>query len=176
MLYLGDSTSSQSLLFSSLLFSSPQPQSSYPNYTLSAAELPIPSLPEFSLPTFELLVIPTGSSPTANGLDYSHCAIRNANVSTGALGRGNPVINATTEWMAVGDEEGYRTYWVIGGLESSSNYTAWILDTSTQTMSQPIWFTTKQCTSNPLISTMRKADDQHPFLVNLFYPHRTAPR
>lgn len=164
MLLLGDTTSTQSLLFSPLLLPAPQSQPSYPNYTLPPAELRIPPLPEFGFPQLDLLIIPTGSSPTQAGLDNSLCAALNANVSTGALGQRNIVVNATTEWMSVGDEEGFRTYWVIGGLLPSSNYTAWFFEPSTRTLSQPIWFTTKQCRSFAPLSI--RANEQHHFHVN----------
>ena len=147
MLYLGDTTSTQSLLFSPLLLASPQTQPTYPNYTLPPAFMVPPTIPEFSFSNLDLLIIPTGSSPTASGLDNSHCAALNANSTTGALGSSNLVVNATTEWMAIGDEEGYRTYWVIGGLIPSSNYTAYYYEPITRTLSQPIWFSTKQCMS-----------------------------
>ena len=145
ILYLGDTTSTQSLLFSPLLLASPQPQPTYPNYTLPPAFMVPPAVPEFGFSNLNLLIIPTGSSPTGSGLDNSHCAALNANITTGALGSSNLVVNATTEWMAIGDEEGYRTYWVIGGLMPSSNYTAYYFEPITQTLSQPIWFSTKQC-------------------------------
>ena len=148
MLYLGDTTSTQSILFSPLLLASPQTQPSYPNYTLPPAFMTPPQLPDFSFPNYELLVVPSDSSPPASGLDNSHCAALDANVTTGNIAR-NLVVNATTEWMAVGGEEGYRTYWVVGGLLPSSNYTAYYLEPSTRTLSQPIWFTTKQCTLRP---------------------------
>jgi calcium channel MID1 len=131
------------------LLAAPQSQPTYPNYTLPPAEFPIPALPEFSLPGLDLIVIPTTSSPSSQGLDYSVCAVKNANVFTGSVGVQNIVVNATTEWSAVGNEEGYRTYWVIGGLSPGSNYTAWFMD-GQKMMSEPIWFTTKQCKSVPL--------------------------
>jgi hypothetical protein len=159
MLYLGDTTSTQSLLFSPLLLTSPQPQPSYPNYTLPPAVMTPPSAPELRFSNLDLLIIPTGSSPTGSGLDNSHCAALNTNITTGALGSTNRVVNATTEWMTVGDEEGYRSYWVTGGLMPSSNYTAYYYDSTTRTSSQPIWFMTKQCTSpspihNPLTDSI----------------------
>jgi hypothetical protein len=148
MPYLGDTTSTQSLLFSPLLLASPQPQPNYPNYTLPPVIMTPPAIPDFSFSELDLLIIPTGSSPTESGLDNSHCAALNSNITTGALGSTNLVVNATTEWMAIGDEEGYRTYWVIGGLMPSSNYTAYYYESTTRTLSQSIWFTTKQCTSS----------------------------
>lgn len=145
-LLLGDTTSNQVLLFSPLLLPAPQSQPTYPNYTFPPARLDPPSLPEFTLPTIDLIVIPTSSSPTLQGLDQSHCAIRAANVSTGGLAQGtrNMVVNATTEWSAIGGIEGYRTYWVLGGLLPGTNYTAWYTD-GEENISQPIWFRTKQC-------------------------------
>jgi len=152
MLYLGDTTSTQSLLFSPLLLASPQLQPSYPNYTLPPVVMIPPAIPEFSFSNLDLLIIPTGSSPTGSGLDNSHCAALNANITTGTLGSANLIVNATTEWMAIGDEEGYRTYWVVAGLMPSSNYTAYYYEPITRTLSQPVWFTTKQCTSPSPIS------------------------
>lgn len=108
----------------------------------------IPTLPDIDLPSMNLIVMPTASSPTEQSLDLSQCAVRLADNFTGGLAQGtrNMVVNATTQWMAMDGEEGYRTYWVLGGLLPATNYTAW----STQgeggnTLSQPIWFTTKQC-------------------------------
>lgn len=151
-LLLGDTTSNQVLLFSPLLLPAPQSQPTYPNYTFPQARLDPPALPGFSLPTIELIVIPTSSSPTIQGLDQSHCAIQRANVSTGGLAHGtqNMVVNTTTEWSAIGGVEGYRTYWVLGGLLPGTNYTAWYTD-GESTISQPIWFRTKQCKSSPLL-------------------------
>lgn len=174
MLLLGDTTSTQSLLFSPLLLPAPQSQPTYPNYTLPPAELRIPPLPELSVPQLDLLIISTGSSPTQAGLDNSLCAALNANMSTGALGQRNIVVNATTEWMSVGDEEGFRTYWVIGGLLPSLNYTAWFFEPSTRTLSQPIWFNTKQCKSSALLSI--RANLQHHFHANWSSQTHTAPR
>lgn len=145
-LLLGDTTSSQVLLFSPLLLPAPQSQPTYPNYTFPPVRLDPPALPEFSLPTYNLIMIPTSSSPTSEGLDQSHCAIQRANVSTGGLAQGtrNMVVNATIEWSAIGGIEGFRTYWVLGGLLPGTNYTAWYTD-GDNTLSQPIWFRTKQC-------------------------------
>jgi calcium channel MID1 len=107
-------------------------------------------------------------------LDNSHCAVLNANTTTGALGATNLVVNATTEWMAIGNAEGYRTYWVVGGLLPSSNYTAYYLESTTGTLSQPIWFTTKQCTSQPL-STLLIAKCTASFPCQLVLPTPYCP-
>jgi hypothetical protein len=145
-LLLGDTTSNQALIFSPPLLPAPQSQPTYPNYTFPSARLDRPALPEFNLPTLDLIVVPTSSSPTIQGLDQSQCAVQGANVSTGGLAEGarNMVVNATTEWSAVGGVEGYRTYWVLGGLLPGTNYTAWYTD-GENALSQPIWFRTKQC-------------------------------
>lgn len=107
--------------------------------------MPRPALPEFSLPSLGIVIVPTSDSPTSQGLDVSQCAIQRANQTTGGLTRsGNMVVNATTEWSAIGGQEGFRTQWVVGGLLPGTNYTAWYIQENL--VSQPIWFTTKQCT------------------------------
>ncbi len=52
-------------------------------------------------------------------------------------------MNATTSWMSVGGEEGFRTMWVVGELLAETNYTAWIVDERGVT-SAAIWFSTKE--------------------------------
>lgn len=144
-LLLGDTTTNQALLFSPVLLAAPQAQPTYPNYTLPPAQMDLPGLPEFSLPTFDLVVVPTAASPTNQALDQSLCAIQAANSSTGSIAQAsNMVVNATTTWSAIAGEEGYRTYWVVGGLQPGTNYTAWYTQ-GDGTLSQPTWFATKQC-------------------------------
>ena len=147
---LGDTTSSSALLFSPLLLSSPHSQPSYPNYTLPPAQLSLPEYPSTqsnltSLSTdLSLILIPTTSSPTLEGLDNSICAVQNANVSTGSIAHpSNMLVNATTSWTGVGEEEGFRTMWVVGNLVAETNYTAYIVDEKGG-MSSPIWLSTKE--------------------------------
>ncbi|WVR05245.1 hypothetical protein IAU60_002257 [Kwoniella sp. DSM 27419] len=152
---LGDTTSTLALIFSPLLAPLTQPEPSYPNYTLPSPQLvfePFSTISSSlsdnsSLATtnLTLLVVPTASSPTNEGLDNSYCAAQLAVNSTHNLASsvvlqtssGNP------EWSSVGGQEGYRHHWVIGGLTAETNYTAWIVDDN-GVMSGPIWFATKQ--------------------------------
>lgn len=48
--------------------------------------------------------------------------------------------------MTVGDEQGFRSYWVLGDLTEQGNYTAWLSDDN-GVLSQPAWFATKPGTS-----------------------------
>nr|XP_031862828.1 uncharacterized protein CI109_001840 [Kwoniella shandongensis]KAA5529900.1 hypothetical protein CI109_001840 [Kwoniella shandongensis] len=149
---LGDTLSTQALIFSPLLYSSPQSQPSYPNYTLPSPQMVFPpfSSPQTTINSslstnLTLVVIPTTSSPTNDGLDNSLCAVMRAQNSTGQVASEDNMIFETSEmrWTSVGGEEGFRKYWVVGGLVPEGNYTAWVRD-NTGVLSQPIWFTTKE--------------------------------
>ncbi|WVF72129.1 hypothetical protein IAT40_006941 [Kwoniella sp. CBS 6097] len=160
---LGDTTSSLALLFSPLLISTPKDGPSYPNYTLPSPQLvfePFSSLGDVGIPTVSgnsslsntnltLALIPTSSSPTNSGLDYSICAIRNTLNSTGDLAStasGNIVLKTAVDepqWSTLDEEEGYRHFWAVGGLTAEGNYTAWVMD-GEGTLSGPIWFVMKQ--------------------------------
>lgn len=154
---LGDTTQNAVLLFSPVLLSQPHDQPTYPNYTLPPAQLSLAQSP-FSASggnlatdvtglssNLSLVVIPTGSSPTNDGLDNSYCAVQAAGVSTGSVAAAKSMlVNATTQWTSVGGDEGYKTYWVLGDLEAETNYTAWVVDNQGG-MTQPIWFVTKPC-------------------------------
>lgn len=94
-----------------------------------------------------LILVPTGSSPTEDGLDNSLCAVRAANISTGGIASArNAVLNRTEpSWMRIGGEEGFRVAWGAGDLVAGgSNYTAWILDEAKGELSRPIWLATKE--------------------------------
>ena len=149
---LGDTTSNSALLFSPLLLSSPHSQPSYPNYTLPPNQLILPDFPGIanltSLSATSLLIlVPTTSSPTTDGLDNSLCAVQSASTSTGALADPtHMLLNATPSWMDVGGEEGFRTLFVVGGLIAETNYTAWMVDENGG-MSTPICLATKEGTS-----------------------------
>lgn len=151
---LGDTTSTSALIFSPLLYSLPQPEPSYPNYTLPDAQL---AFPDFSYAeplnsslssNLTLIVIPTNSSPTSTGLDNSVCAINAASAKNSVSGVNNIILKSfQPEWMTVGDEQGFRSYWVLGDLTEQGNYTAWVSDDK-GVLSQPAWFTTKSGTSS----------------------------
>jgi calcium channel MID1 len=141
--FLGDTTNSTALIFSPLLQDSPHYQPTYPNYTLPPAQLVLPSFSSSTdnmvsnasfvgpAPNLTLIMVPTGSSPTQDGLDHSLCAIRAANSSTGSVASpSNMIVNRTEpSWVAVDGEEG--------------NYTAWAYDEDKQSLSPPIWLATK---------------------------------
>ena len=94
--------------------------------------------------SLSVIVVPTPVSPTSDHLDNSLCAAMGANVSMGGLGDpANMVINRTEVWTSVGGEEGWRSYWVIGGLVPNSNYTVWTTD-GQGGLSGPIWLETKE--------------------------------
>lgn len=126
----------------------PHSQPSYPNYTLPSAQLPFTPFPAGSLsPNLTLFLVPTGSSPTNDGLDNSLCAVQAANISTGGIANPrNAVLNRTAPtWMRLGGEEGFRVGWGAGDLVAGgSNYTAWTLDQARGELSRPIWLVTKQ--------------------------------
>ncbi|ORX39834.1 stretch-activated Ca2+-permeable channel component-domain-containing protein [Kockovaella imperatae] len=143
-LFLGDTTSNAVLLFSPLLISDPRAQPTYPNYTLPPAQLPLaPPSARSPQGNLNLIIVPTASSPTGDGLDYSLAAIRRANASTGHIAASeNMIIDALTQWVNIGDREGYRTMWVVGNLLADTNYTAWAVDDS-GVLTRPMWFATK---------------------------------
>ncbi|WWD01423.1 hypothetical protein V866_008367 [Kwoniella sp. B9012] len=160
--FLGDTTSTQALMFSSLLYTSESIEPTYPNYTLPPAQLPLNPFPSDGLSSSSLIsgntslsnnltlyIVPTDadSSPTTNGLEYSTCAINLAVNSTGSLAE--KVIlrteSDTPEWSNVEGQQGYRHHWAIGGLSAGTNYTSWIRDDQ-GVWTGPIWFTTKSDT------------------------------
>ncbi|WWC90056.1 uncharacterized protein L201_004988 [Kwoniella dendrophila CBS 6074] len=155
--FLGDTTSTQALIFSPLLYASLPYEPTYPNYTLPAPQLTFTPLNDLSPESLisgntslsnnlTLYVVPTtsNSSPTSNQLDYSTCAISLSVNQTGSLAEKIITKSDSEEpqYSMINDEEGYRHYWTIGGLSPSNNYTAWIKDDQGTWLS-PIWFTTK---------------------------------
>ena len=145
-----DTTSTSALLFSPLLLSSTHSQPSYPNYKLPPPQLTLPTYPSAqtnltSLSTeLTLVLVPTASSPTLEGLDNSICAVQSSVISTGEIADpSHLLVNITTSWMDVGGAQGFRTMWVVGDLLPQTNYTAWITD-ERGGMSAPIWFSTKE--------------------------------
>lgn len=110
----------------------------------------MPSTPPFNasaagdLTGYNIIVVPTASSPTEQGLDNSICAARLGRNSTGdVLGSARTVMNRTEPiWTRIGpDGAGYRVAWGIGGLQSESNYTVWVEHEGV--LSAPAWSSTK---------------------------------
>ncbi|KAJ7841335.1 stretch-activated Ca2+-permeable channel component-domain-containing protein [Mycena olivaceomarginata] len=129
---LGDTTSTQALLFSPA-FSPPDIQDpKYPNYTLPAAIPSIPAAP--SDPKNYTLIV----SPTSNGLtsmQQTACALSKQK-STGVVAKQNL-------WLR--DSSGWRTEWFMTGLTANTNYTAYVI-LDAYKVTRPIFFTTKQST------------------------------
>jgi calcium channel MID1 len=127
---LGDTTATSALIFSPLLASHPHDQPTYPNYTLPPAILNLPmytgtpSNLTTPVPPLTLVIIPTSSSPTNDGLDSSLCAVKAGDDDADNVGS-TQLVNGTAQWMSVGREEGFRNTDGHGG------------------MSAPIWFATK---------------------------------
>ncbi|WVQ98698.1 hypothetical protein IAU59_005829 [Kwoniella sp. CBS 9459] len=171
--FLGDTTSSLALLFSPLLVSTTRAESSYPNYTLPSPQLvfePFASIASdgssdgisrvssgnssLSNTNLTLAIVPTASSPTNSGLDYSICAIRSTLNSTGDLpsdssgngnSNGNIVLRTPADepqWSSLDEEEGYRHFWAVGALTPGTNYSAWVIDQE-GVLAGPIWFVMK---------------------------------
>ena len=122
----------------------------FPTYSPSQSESNVKSHLDPSSfgpsPNLTFILVPTTSSPTNDGLDLSLPAVKAANISTGGVANlANMVVNAsgTPEWSAVGDVEGWRIFWVVGGLLAQTNYTAWVMDDNGR-LSQPVWFSTKE--------------------------------
>ncbi|OCF45449.1 hypothetical protein I317_00695 [Kwoniella heveanensis CBS 569] len=168
---LGDTTSSLALLFSPLLVSTSREEPTYPNYTLPSPQLvfepfsalgsdnnalsPISGNSSLAHTNLSLAIIPTASSPTNQGLDYSICAIRQTVNSTGDLAgdsSGNIVLKTAVDepqWSMLNEEEGYRHFWAVGGLTAEGNYTAWVMNDQ-GVLAGPIWFVMKQAYAAPL--------------------------
>jgi hypothetical protein len=125
---LGDTTSNGAILFSPPFALAPNEQPTYPNYTLPLANLTQPTPP--SSPNFTLILSPTSSSLAA-GLQTG-CKLASTQSS------GNQI--SQTPWLR--DQDGWRSQWLIGGLTSATNYTAFVIQDNTK-VSGPIYLATK---------------------------------
>lgn len=123
---LGDTTSNEALIFSLPFAPAPPEQPSYPNYTLSRANPSIPNPP--TSPNFTLVLFPTSSS----FIPQTGCRL------TATQSSGNQ-LNQTL-WLR--DETGWRSQWLVGGLNPATNFTVFVVQDSTK-ISGPIYFLTK---------------------------------
>jgi calcium channel MID1 len=133
---LGDTTSTQSLLFSEAFAPYTPSEPTYPNYTLPAVNSSYPDLPK-SIPNFTLALLPTSSTSL---LSKSACAIQVLNSSQNVI-QSQPGVSTITR-----GPEGFRTQWIVEGLRASTNYTAFVVQDGTK-ISRPIFFQTKSCES-----------------------------
>lgn len=146
---LGDTTNNQALLFSPpflpINFSDP----TYPNYTLPSGNISQPPPPSPSqTPNFTLILGPTTSFPAfdassntlSNKFPMTACALRN--VSSLVVGQStDPAANAQASlWFT--DSEGWRTQWVVNGLQPTANYTAYVVQDDTK-VAGPSYLVTK---------------------------------
>ncbi|KJA17268.1 hypothetical protein HYPSUDRAFT_46602, partial [Hypholoma sublateritium FD-334 SS-4] len=115
--FLGDTTSNQALLFSSPYLPVDTPAPTYPNYTLPAANMSQPDQPTSS-PNFTLKIFST-SAGFANK-PHTACFLQ-SQVSEGSIA-------SQTQWVR--DNFGWRTQWLLGGLTPSTNYTAFVLQST----------------------------------------------
>ncbi|KAH7919204.1 hypothetical protein BV22DRAFT_1023395 [Leucogyrophana mollusca] len=126
---LGDTTSNQVLLFSPPFSPPPIDQPTYPNYTLPPANLSQPSPPSTS-PNYTLVLSPSSSSLTS--LPQTGCSLLSTTSSGMQLSQ--------DLWLR--DADGWRYQWLMGGLTSVTNYTAYVIQDQTK-VSGPIYFATK---------------------------------
>jgi calcium channel MID1 len=129
---LGDTTSNQAILFSRPFSTPPLLQPSYPNYTLPPANLSLPAPPDF-VPNFTLILDPTLSSSLTT-IPQTGCRLNN-------IASAGTTLNQSL-WLRDGEGEGWRMQWLLEGLTPSTNYTAYVVESSTK-VSGPIFFVTK---------------------------------
>jgi len=129
---LGDTTSSQALLFSEAFSPYTPTEPKYPNYTLPAVNASYPNLPA-TTPNFTLAILSTDASVP---LSRSACAIQSLNTSE------NVIQSAPNVSIISRGPEGFRTQWIVGGLQASTNYTAFVIQDGAK-VSNRILFETK---------------------------------
>jgi hypothetical protein len=136
----GDSTATQAIIFSPPFQDAPYDPPSFPNYTLPSANLsdaPPPPTPPFqSLLVFQTSII----SPVVSQLNQSFCGMLEVPGNLATSGR------PLTKTVVLRDVAGWRTQWVLEGLTPSTNYTVFIVEND-ETVSPPLYFTTKSCAS-----------------------------
>ncbi|KAL0577405.1 stretch-activated cation channel mid1 [Marasmius crinis-equi] len=152
---LGDTTSNQALLFSPPFALQRQEEPSYPNYTLPVS---IPVTQPSSTPNFTL-VVSLGSQR-----DQVGCVLQNF-TSAATASQGN--VANRTNWLKDA-REGWREQWLIEGLSSQTNYSAFVVQDGKK-ISGPAYFLTKSSSfSCPLVASL-------PFCPGVSYAVPLAP-
>ncbi|KAG6868905.1 hypothetical protein C0993_008203 [Termitomyces sp. T159_Od127] len=128
---LGDTTSSQALIFSPAFSEIHYYVPKWPNYTFPPANLSQPPLPS-GLPNYTLVISPTSSTPSLTSIPRTGCML----LSQKSMG----TISNESLWLR--DISGWRTQWLLEGLVPSTNYTAYVIQNSAQVRG-PIYFATK---------------------------------
>lgn len=129
----GDSTSNQAIIFSSVLAPAPPLDTPvYPNFTFISAN-PTPPTPSISgsMPNTTLIVSSTVNRP----LLRTACFLDASRVSTAGT-----IVNSSL-WLR-GPKDGWRTEWLLSGLDPRTNYTAFVVQDAHK-VSGPIFFITK---------------------------------
>lgn len=136
---LGDTTSNQALLFSHQLAPAPPiVQPTYPNYTLPPANLSLPSDAPSIPANLTLFIAPT-SSMTPGALPMTGCAMRNSSIQ-GAMTFDDQPSEGNGLWLK--GQDGWRYQWLVSGLQTQTNYTAYVMENNTKVYG-PINFVTK---------------------------------
>lgn len=137
---LGDTTSNQVLLFSPVLANAtPANSPTYPNYTLPPANLSLPSGDTSLLTGLSVFVAPTASLAKGS-LPLTGCAMRDSKTDGSIAMDAKP--SADNGLWLKDDSDGWRFQWLISGLSSQTNYTAYVIQDGTK-LSGPINFVTK---------------------------------
>ncbi|EIN04121.1 hypothetical protein PUNSTDRAFT_138851 [Punctularia strigosozonata HHB-11173 SS5] len=135
--YFGDTTSNEALLFSPPWDPPSLYQPSFPNYTLPPANLSFPD-PSFVTQQNNSLFVFETSSFLPTNTPLTACAVQ-SQTSVGQQ-------QTPTTWLR--DANGWRSEWVLSGLEPLKNYTAFVVVNNTK-LSGPINFVTKSGTLHP---------------------------
>ena len=136
---LGDTTNNQVLLFSPVLanITLPSPPT-YPNYTLPSANITQPPADPSLLNGLSLFLART-TTLNSSSLPLTGCAMRG---SQGAFGTSIGAGNTSGSGLWLKDDDGWRFQWLVNGLSSQTNYTAYVIQNGTK-LSGPINFVTK---------------------------------
>jgi calcium channel MID1 len=131
-MWFGDSTSNQALLFSPI-FSQPAETTvpKFPNYTFPPANLSQPDAPT-DAPSYTILIAPTSKNLTS--LPQTTCAIQNVSDQVGNV--------VSQDMWLKGEDDGWRSQWLVSGLTPSTNYTTYIIQDNT-ILTSPAYFVTK---------------------------------
>ncbi|KIY44700.1 hypothetical protein FISHEDRAFT_50889 [Fistulina hepatica ATCC 64428] len=148
--FFSDSTSSQAIIYSVPFFVPTLLDPTYPKYILPDANTSAPTPPSWS-PNYTFILVPTSEKLTI--VPQTGCMLSSVTSS------GN-VVNETL-WLR--DSNGWRNQWLIDGLNSSTNYTTYIVENSTK-VSGPIYFATKSDSFTcPLVMSL-------PYCPSVAYP------
>ncbi|TFK20939.1 calcium channel [Coprinopsis marcescibilis] len=128
--FFGDTTANQAILFSPPFSAPPLLKPQFPNYTMHPVDID-QSSPPSSFPDYNLSLFPTTND---NNYPHTSCFLPGqSQIGTGAL------TSEESQWLR--DEDGWRTQYLIRGLTPSTNYTAYVIESSK--VFGPIYFVTK---------------------------------